>query len=64
MIYLLNNNFNNWVYGGQFSVQEIVSFDLIVKANVGLERDGQTNLHVITEIILMQFYDLHGNLMI
>ena len=39
----------------KISVQEnwIVSLDLIAKLNIGLARDGQTNLCVITEIILM-----------
>ena len=40
------------VNGRIFSVQEIVSLNLTVKTNIGLERGGQTNLHVITEIIL------------
>ena len=43
------------------SVQENVSLDLIVKSSIGLEMDGQMNLHVITEIILMQFYILQYN---
>ena len=63
MSYLQSNNFNIGHMEENF-FQEIVSLDLIVKSSIGLERGGQTNLHVITEIIFMQFYNLHNNLMI
>ena len=64
MSYLLSNNFNIGFYGRKFSVQEIVSLDLIAKSSIGLARGGQMNLCVITEVTLMQFYNLHNNLMI
>ena len=41
------------INGRTFSVQEIISLNLTVKTNIGLERGGETNLHVITEAILI-----------
>ena len=57
MSYLLSNNFNIGSMEENFTVQEIDTLNLTVKANLGLERGGQMNLHVITEVILIQFYN-------
>ena len=43
----------DWVNGRIFSVQEIISLHLTVKSNIGLQRGGEMNLHVITEAILI-----------
>ena len=61
MSYLLSNNFNIGSMEEIFTVQEIISLNLTVNTNIGLERGGQMNLHVITEVILIQFYNLQGN---
>ena len=53
MSFLLCSNFNTGSTEEKFSIQEIVSLDIIAKSNIGLERDGQVNLHVITKVILM-----------
>ena len=52
------------LYGRKFSVQKIVSLDLLAKSSIGLARGGQMYLHVIAEIILKQFYNLQCNNMI
>ena len=41
-----------------------VSLNPTVKTGIGLERGGQMNLHDITQLILIHFYDLQCNNMI
>ena len=44
--------------------KELHTLNLTVKAYIGLESGGKMNLCVITQSTLIQFYNLHGNLMI
>ena len=64
MMYSLSNNFSIRSMEDTLTAQEIVSLDLTLKTNIRLERGGQLNLHVITEVILIQFYNLQCNNMI
>ena len=63
MSYLLSNNFNIGSMEERFLSEKLFHWDLVVKTNLVLERGGQMNLHVIIEVILIQFYTLHNNLM-
>ena len=47
-----------------FGSRNLFSLSSMVKPNIGLERGGQANLCVITEIILTSFSNLHNNFMI
>ena len=44
--------------------QRNVSLNSTVKTGIGLEGGGQTNLHDITQLILIHFYDLQCHNMI
>ena len=58
------SNFNIASMEENFGSRNLFSLSSMVKSNIGLEMDGQENVHVITEIILTQFYNLNNNSMI
>ena len=49
----LISNFKIASMGGNFLSKNLFSLVSMVKSNIGLERGGQANLHVITETILI-----------
>ena len=55
-------SFNIVSMEANFGSGNIFSLSSVVKPNIGLERGGQANLHIITKVILTQFCNLHNNL--
>ena len=53
------SNFNIASVGKECGPRNIFSLSSIVNSTIGLERGGQANLRVITEINHTSFYDLH-----
>ena len=64
MSYHLMDNVNIASMEEKFFGQGIVTLNLTGKTNMELERGGQMNLHIITQLILIQFYNLQCNNMI
>ena len=61
MTCFLMSNFNIASMEENFGSRNLFSLSSMVKSNIGLERGGQANLHVITEIILTYFYNVNNN---
>ena len=62
MSYSLRDKFNIGSMEEKFLRNCFIKFN--IKANIGIERHEQINLYVITEVILIQFYNLQCNNMI
>ena len=64
MSHHLIDNFNIASIGENSLAKKFIAYRLTVKTSIGLEKGGQVNHHVITQLILTQFYSLPCNNMI